>query len=146
MRIILSKDYSATIDKVFSLFTDIKSLEDRITDIKKITILEGEDPAKLGTKWEETREVFGREDKETLWVTEIVSNKTFVVEAFSRGTKYITTHEFTEEGGKTNVRITFVAEPKSLMAKVFYPFAFLMKGSVKSMLQKDMEELENSII
>ena len=127
---------------VFAVFSDLDAVEANITGITKVDLLAG--PAKMaeGTKWRETRTMFGQEATEVMWVTHIQQNASYVVEAESRGMHYRSEYLFTPEGSSTRVDMTFEGEPLTFGARLGSVFAKLFAGATKKALHKDMLELK----
>ena len=66
--IVVSVDIDVPIDRVFSIATDLQNAPERIGGITKLEVLT-DGPFGLGTRWRETRVMFGREATEVMWVT-----------------------------------------------------------------------------
>lgn len=143
MKIKLSLAIVAPIDVVFDLFTNLDTIGENITGIKSIEVLEG--PAKMqkGTKWKETRVMFGKEATETMTITQLEPNKMYTAIAASHGMEYVTTYTFGGDGDKTVVDMEFSGKPISLAAKLFTPVGLLFKGVAAKALKKDMMELKD---
>ena len=142
-------DYTITIhapkEKVFSVFSDLDGLADRIKGIKSIEVLEGNHQMHVGTKWRETRIMFGKEATEVMWVTEQVQNERYVVEAESHGTHYRSEYVFDEVPNGTQVAMTFEGTPLSFGAKVMSVMFIFFAGATKKLLQQDMADLKEYI-
>ena len=132
----------APIEKVFTVFSDLGKAEERIAGIKKIVMIEGPAQMQVGTKWKETREMFGKEADEAMWVVELNENKNYVVLAESHGTKYRS--EYTFEKAEEGVKVTMVFEgvPQTFVAKILGAMFFFMKKSMEKMLYQDMFDLK----
>jgi uncharacterized membrane protein len=132
----------APLGKVFEVFSDLSRAEERVEGIKKIEILNPPAQMQLGTKWEETRVMFGKEAKEIMWVTEVNQNKNYVVEAESHGTHYRSEYTFEETGDAVLVKMVFEGKPLSFAAKLMsFMFLFFAK-STKKLLEQDMADLK----
>lgn len=143
MKISSSMTIHAPISQVFDVFTDLGKIKDRISGIKELEVLEGENGnMKVGTKWKETREMMGKDSTEIMWVSELTENKSYSVEAQSHGTKYHSLYSFTENGDSTDVTWVFTGTPQTLPAKLMSVLSYIFAGSLKKMLDQDMEELK----
>jgi len=142
MKITASTTIKAPISKVFEMFTDLKNLPERVTGIKKLEIITPPASMKVGTKWKELREVFGKEAEETMWVTALDKNKSYVVEAESHGTHYTSTYTFIEKDGATTVTLNFIGKPLTIGARLMGILFFFFAGSTKKLLCNDMNELK----
>jgi len=96
----------------------------------------------VGTKWRETRVMFGKEATEVMWVTEMNKDKNYVVEAESRGTHYRSEYTFTQQADDVLVQLTFEGIPLTFGTKIMSALFFLFAGMTKKMLLKDMKSLK----
>ncbi len=137
---------NAPIDDVFKAFSDLSRAADLIEGIQEIEVLEGPACMAVGTKWRETREMFGKTATEVMWVTELEANKRYAVEAQSHGTKYWSEYLFEEEDGKTHVRLTFKGTPITLLSKILGTLMFpLFAAATKKALHQDMMDLKKHL-
>ncbi len=133
MMISATETINAPRGRVFAMLSDIPNAASRIPDIKKIEMLT-EGPVGVGTKWRETRAMFGREHAETMWISEFRAPEFYAVGADSCGSVYRTTFTFREVSpGVTEVEFAFRATPRTFMAKVM---CTLMAPMMKSMMRK----------
>lgn len=144
MKITSNITIKAKAPKVFDVFTDLSKAPERITEIMSLEMLEGPEKMAVGTKWKETRKVFGKESTETMWVSELTKNKSYSVDAESHGSKYHSTFTFSETKEGTNVSWAFEGIPQSLMAKIMSLTACLFSGSMKKLMDKDLEDLKKA--
>lgn len=144
MKIIDSISINAPVEKVFNVFTDLNRAEERVSGITNIEVLEGPAKLKKGTKWRETRILFGKEATETMWVTDLIKNQSYIVEADSHGTKYTSSYTFTQSDSGTDVKMTFEGTPYSLSARLLSIFGLLFKGATKKALHKDLADLKSA--
>jgi hypothetical protein len=136
-----SIDISADRARVFEAFTDLSAYVGRIQAIKNIEILSG-NKAALGTRFKETRVMFGSEASETMEFTAFDPPSRFVLDARSHGSHYQTSHDFEEKAGITTVKVRFKATPETLFAKVFSVVFFFMKGSMVKAFQADLTDMK----
>ncbi len=118
MEIRASRKINAPIDRVFDVFSDITKVEDRVEGITKVDIL-SDTTHGLGTRWRETRIMFGQEATEEMEISSFKPNQSYEVVAASRGTEYHSIYTFTEnDDNSTTVEMVFSGKPVSLMAKL----------------------------
>lgn len=142
MKLTLTVEINAPISKTFGVFTDLNQAKDTLSGIKELEMIEGSEKMQVGTKWKETREMMGKDSTEIMWVTALTENKSYSVEAESHGTKYLSTFTFSERDGGTDVAWIFEGIPQSASAKLMSIFAVLFSGSLKKMMQTDLDELK----
>ncbi len=144
MKITMSSTVDAPLERVFEVYTDIENAAGRIEGIKKLEIL-SETRSGLGLKWRETREFMGKEAVEEMEITGIDPPDSYKVEAESHGTHYTSIFTFKEQTGATTVAWEFAGEPLTLVSKVMSVMAVLFSGSLKKMMQGDLDDLKKYI-
>lgn len=142
MKIEASIDINAPISRVFNLFTDLDSIEKHIEAIEKFELLEGSKNMAVGTKWRETRTVFGKQSSEEMWVTTINKNASYAVAAESHGMKYLSEYKFSEQDGVTTVDLVFSGIPQTVGARLMLFMGVLFKNSTKKLFLDDMKALK----
>jgi uncharacterized membrane protein len=142
MKITDSIIINAPIEKVFEVFTDLNKASERVKGITKLEMIDGPDRMQVGTRWRETRTMFGKEATEEMWVTELAQNASYTVEAQSHGTKYYSKYFFKRNGDATEVKMMFEGKPVSTSACLMSFMGLLFAGATKKMLHKDLEDLK----
>jgi len=141
MEIRASRLIQAPIERVFDIFSDITRIEERISGITKVDIL-SETTTGVGTRWRETRVMFGQEATEEMEISAFRPAQSYEVLAASRGSEYHTIYTFIEQNGGTQVEMIFSGKAVSFMAKLMSPLAALMSGAARKALETDIEELQ----
>jgi carbon monoxide dehydrogenase subunit G len=145
MKVSASEVIRAPKEKVFQVFADIPTVGDKISGIDKLEVL-SDVKWGVGLRWRETRTMFGKQATEEMEMTGFDKDSSYVVEAESHGTHYISNYQFKDApGGATEVTWSFEGKPVSVAAKLFSPLAFAFKGSVKKALKKDVDDLKRFI-
>lgn len=104
-------------ERVWAVLTDLEHAPETIEAIDSVDVhTEGE--FGLGTRWTETRHLFGREATETMEVTSIDPGRGYVVEAVGTGASYRSEYRLEPDGDGTILTMTFGAEPLGWTAKV----------------------------
>lgn len=140
----LTQDIAAPVSAVYTVFTDLAGAGQRIQAIKKIEVLTP-GPFAVGTKFRETRVMFGREAVETMEITAVEPGKSYTVAAHSCGALFETTFRFEPKGQGTLVTMDFASKAESFFAKLFAPLASLMMGTMKKCMEQDMTDLKTCI-
>ena len=112
-------------ERVFEAATDLASLPETMSGIDSVEAL-SDGPFGAGTRWRETRTLYGRQATEEMWVTGFDPPRSYVVEAESHGARYRTEITFVPEGDGTRVTFVFGARPVSFVARLFSVFSGLM--------------------
>lgn len=125
---------------IFGVMTDISNSPDNISGIKNVDML-SDGPIGVGTRWKETRVMFGKESTEEMWITEFVENERYMVEAESCGAKYKTLFKFDHvDNYTTDVSMEMNVTPVTFAAKLMAPLSYFMKGVVVKAIKKDLED------
>ncbi len=128
-------------ERVFEAATDLASLPETMSGIDSVEAL-SDGPFGAGTRWRETRTLYGRQATEEMWVTGFDPPRSYVVEAESHGAHYRTEITFAPEGDGTRVTFVFGARPVSFVARLFSIFSGMMMKGVKKALAQDLEDLK----
>ena len=128
---------------MFRLASDFPRAAGRIPDITKIEMLTPE-PVGVGTKFKETRKMFGKEATETMEVAEFDPPRSYKLHANSCGTIYEFRMTFTPEGNGTRLAASFTATPVSFWARIMLPMMYMMSGVMKKCLLGDMNAIRTA--
>ena len=141
-RLQLATRVAAPVDRVFEVFADLRNVPGRIKGIKRLELLT-DGPIGVGTKFRETREMFGKGATEEMEFTEFDPPRTYSVGALSCGCRYTSRYDFRSDGAETIVELDFRGEAVSFFAKLLMPvMGWLMSGSMKQCMQQDMDDLK----
>jgi hypothetical protein len=135
---------SSSSDEVFALMSDFPNAPSRISGITRVEMLT-EGRVGKGTRFRETRTMFGREQTETMEVVEWNPPSHYVLQANSCGCLYRFKVSCTPDGNGTMVQMTFQATPLTFMAKLFSPLGKLMSGMCRKAMEKDLNDIERSL-
>ena len=144
MKVTASCDIQASQDKVFNAFTDLHTLPDKVKAIRKIELLTPGDIG-VGTRFKETRRMFGSEATEVMEITAFSPPSGLQEEARSSGMHYTSVWTFSEKQGVTTVTITFTGKAETMMARIMSLIFSLMAGSMKKAFLADMKDLKDSL-
>lgn len=139
----VSETIQAPVDRVFALFSDFHHCADHVAAIKHCEVLT-DGPVGQGTRFRETRVMYGREATEEMEVTAFDPGKHYRVEARSHGAHYISDFHFVPQGDATQVTMTFEARAESLFARLMSIFSKAMLKSVARGVHQDMLDLKRA--
>jgi carbon monoxide dehydrogenase subunit G len=125
----------------FAVFTDFANCAGRIPGILKIEVLTP-GPVKRGTKFQETRKMFGKQATETMEVTAYEPPRRYVLSAVSGGVAFDSEFRFLSEKGGTQVDFTMTTKAQTLFAKLMAPIGWLMRRSLLKCLKRDVAALK----
>lgn len=141
MQITVATWIAASPERVFSVAADIPRWPQHIAAITRVEILTP-GPVAVGTRFTETRTMFGREAVEEMTVAEITPPARLVLTAESHGTRYRAVHTFTPDGEGTRLTLEFDGVPVTLAARLMTPLAWMMRRQIKSQLAADLVDLK----
>lgn len=131
---------------VWQAITDIANCKNMISAIIDLTVIEKPEKGLVGLKWSETREMFGKEASETMWITEAVEGQYYCTRAENCGAVYLTKMAVAEDNGKTILSMSFSSESMSFFGKLISGLmGFLMKKSLAKMLKKDLQDIKQHL-
>jgi uncharacterized protein YndB with AHSA1/START domain len=130
-------------EKVFAACTDLAGQPERISGIDSIEVLT-EGPVGEGTRFRETRIVFGKQATEEMEIAEFDPPRRFVLTCESFGTAYTTEYRFDPDGDGTRLVLTMHARPVTMVAKLMTPMAGMMRRTMEKCLRADLEDLRRS--
>ncbi|MFJ8668352.1 SRPBCC family protein [Streptomyces sp. NPDC093600] len=109
--VVVERRIRATPGPVWETMTDLKDMERILTGVDRVEVLT-EGAFGVGTRWRETRRMFGKEATEEMTVTESVPPERYVTVADSHGMRYVSEIALRPDGSDaTTVRMTFSARP-----------------------------------
>jgi ligand-binding SRPBCC domain-containing protein len=137
----LSKKIEAPTSAVFSLFADFANVPGRIKTITKIEIVTP-GPIGVGTRFKETRMMFGKECTEEMQITGFNPGRSYKITCQSCGAEYRTVFQFKPDGEGTRVDVDFHTRATSVWSKLLAPLGWMMSGMVKKCVNQDLEDLQ----
>jgi len=143
MNIVASISIDRPADVVWQAITAIEHSQEMISSILNITVLHQPEAGVVGLKWEETREMFGKEAMETMWITDAVTNEFYTTRAESHGSIYTTALNLRAQAGGTELTLSFGAVTQSYLTRIlaFLTWPFI-KSSLKKSLLKDLQDIK----
>ena len=127
---------------VWGIVTDLDRAAGVIGSITSVERLDGRAGFGVGTRWRETRTLFGRQATEVLEVTAVDEGRAYTVEADSRGTNYRSVIRVEPDGAGSRLSMTFEAEPSGAVAKLMAAtIGRLFEGSTRKALQRDLDDI-----
>ena len=130
--------------RVWDVLTDVAHADQTLRGVTRVEVLT-DGPYGVGTRWRETRRMFGANATEEMQVTAAEAPSRTVVEADSRGTHYVT--EFSvvpTDRDVTRLRMTFTAEQPDatgVQRVLGRLFARLGARATRTMMAKDLQDI-----
>ncbi|MEX1023606.1 MAG: SRPBCC family protein [Planctomycetota bacterium] len=139
--ILIERTIAAPPEAVFAVSTDVPSWPEIVPAIDKTELLTP-GPVGLGTRFRETRTMFGREATEEMEFLEFEPSTRYVLGAMSHGCRYRTTFRLTPVEGGTRLSMEFGAEPLTFFAKVMSVAMAPMRKKIGEMCGRDLDAMK----
>ena len=137
----IAKDIIAPLDIVWDVFTDLEHAARNLSAVEKVEVLT-DGPFSVGTRWLETRKMYGKSVTEEMQVSEMELHKSYLVTAGSGTTHYESRYEFGAlDDRSTRVRFTFSGESSGfakVIGNVMWP---VLRGKMAKELGRDLKDL-----
>jgi len=135
-----------TKENIWKVITDIENAPANIKAIESVEILEKPEGTLVGLKWTDTRTLFGKTAKETMWITEAEDYKYYKTRAESHGAIHLSNTYIKEMEGATILGIEFTSKPQTFGAKVMAAIlGFMFKNATKKAFLKDLENIREVV-
>jgi carbon monoxide dehydrogenase subunit G len=143
MEITVSRDIAAPPASVWDVITNVDRYTDVLSGVQRVERLDAGTGFGVGTRWRETRTMFGREATEEMGVTAVDPGTSYTVSGDSRGTTYTSTFRVEAAGdGRSRVTMTFGAVPSGAVARVLAAtLGRLFVGASRKALQQDLDDI-----
>lgn len=139
----VEREVNAPAERVWNVLTDLEGSERNLSAVRKVERLDGGSGFGVGTRWRETRVMFGREATEEMAVAAIEPGRSYVVESDSRGMHYRSVMGVEPLGdARSRVYMTFAGTPTGLLTRVMAAtLGRLMMGTVRKEIRKDLDDI-----
>jgi uncharacterized membrane protein len=137
----LQSTVAAPVERVFEAYTDLRGAPGRIEAITSLEVL-GDGTVGPGTRFCETRIMFGKERTEELAIGAFEPPHGYTVVGESCGVRFETAFRFAAgAGGGTTVTMDLTSRPTRWTARLLLPLGWLMAGTMRKAMQKDLDDL-----
>ncbi|MFC5215202.1 SRPBCC family protein [Streptomyces coerulescens] len=144
--VVVERRIAAGQGSVWESLTDLRGMVHVLSGVSGVDVLT-EGAFGVGTRWRETRRMFGKEATEEMWVTLCEPPERYVVEAESHGTHYVSEWALRPDGpSATTVRMTFTGVTSGGVAGVL---ARILGGigsrAVSKAIAKDLDDIAAAV-
>ena len=139
----ISQDVAAPADAVWTLITDIENSPAVITGIDSVQRLDDNEGFVVGTRWRETRTMFGKSASEEMTVTEIEPGRSYTTGA-QHGKAHYTSSLRVEPTGEDACVLSmhFDAEVEGMLNKTLGAvMGKIFEGSTRKLMQQDLADI-----
>ena len=139
----VERTVTAPAERVWAIITDLDRSATVIEGIDRVERLDGGAGFGVGTRWRETRTIFGKEATEVMEIAAVEPGRSYVATANSRGMRYRT--EVGVEGagpGVSRLWMKMGGEAEGAVAWVMgVVLGPLFRGATRRLLAKDLDEI-----
>ncbi|MER5937559.1 SRPBCC family protein [Streptomyces sp. NPDC001928] len=131
---------------VWESLTDLRGMVHVLSGVTGVEVLT-DGAFGVGTRWRETRRMFGKEATEEMWVTLCEPPERYVAEARSHGSHYISEWLVRADGpSDTTVRMTFTGVTSGAVAGVLAKLlGSIGNRAVSKAIAKDLEDIATAV-
>ncbi|MGB7980702.1 MAG: SRPBCC family protein [Candidatus Nanopelagicales bacterium] len=143
MRLVTSRQIAAPAERVWALATDIEASPRMISGIDSVEVVAGAPEFGVGTRWRETRTMYGRQATEELEVIAVTEGREYSVVTDGNGTRY-EAHFLIEPDASDSCTLTttFGATPTSLISWLLArTVGRLFVASSRTAMENDLADL-----
>jgi hypothetical protein len=129
---------------VFDRFTDLEHAAEHVSGIKQVELLT---PGRfgLGTRWRETREVFGHLDTVEMEVIAFERDRTYTLSHYKAGVRVEIVFSFETDHAGTRVTITFTLDAAGMPSGFLTPLSWAVAGKVRHVINHDLADLKQCL-
>lgn len=143
MRLSVERHVPASPSEVFARATDLARAPQTISAIMRIELLT-EGSVGVGTRFRETRRLFGREATEEMEITAFDPPHGYELVAHNCGCRYDSAFRFAPDEKGTLVTMSFRATPLTFAARLMGWMSRFMQKSMARAMTRDLDDLARS--
>lgn len=134
----------ASPQRVFDVITDLPGAAERISAIKSLEVLtDGE--FGVGTRFRETRVMFGKEATEEMEVIAMVPGERYTTEAESCGCRYESVMSVVPDGNGARLTMSFDGTPLTFFGKIMSAVMWpMLKGAMRKAVSADLADIKKA--
>jgi carbon monoxide dehydrogenase subunit G len=138
----VSREVAVSPESLWDLITDLDRSPNVISAVTAVERLDDGTGFGVGTRWQETRQIFGKDSTEILEVTAIDPGRSYTVETDNLGAHYRSVISVESSPGGSTITIAFGAESTGTVSKVLAgTIGKLFEGGTRKALVKDLDDI-----
>jgi len=143
-QVAVTRHFNAPPDKVWNVLSDLERAAERIEAIKHVEILT-DGPVGQGTRFKETRVMFGKEATEEMEITEWNPPTHLAMECETCGMHARSVISCRPDGEGTRVEMSMQTTPLTFVAKLMSPLGKMMEKSCRKAFEKDLDDVQRIV-
>jgi len=143
MEIKASREVATSAERVWEVVTDIEGSPSVLSAVETVERLDDRDGFGVGTRWRETRTMFGRQATEEMEVTAVDAPRSYTVVAVNGSTTYTSTVSVEPVGAeRCLLRMSFAGSSSGLIGRLLAAtVGRLFAGATRRALEQDLVDL-----
>lgn len=139
----LTREVTAPSDVVWQVLTDLEGCPSFISGIESVKRLDDRAGFGVGTRWRETRVLFGKRATEEMEVSAVDERRSYTVEADGAGAHYVSTMGVEATGeGRSRLVSTFGAVPTGAFSRLrSRTVGKLFEGATRKAMEQDLDDI-----
>ncbi|WP_338894468.1 SRPBCC family protein [Streptomyces sp. TG1A-60] len=140
--VVVERRVAASQGRVWEALTDLGGMDRMLSGVTRVEVLT-DGAFGVGTRWRETRRMFGKDATEEMWVTVSEPPERYVVKAESHGSRYVSQWLLRADGpSATTILMTFSAEPTGAVAGLLAKaLGAVGSRAVRKALAEDLDDI-----
>jgi carbon monoxide dehydrogenase subunit G len=143
MELTVRREIDAPTTRVWDLITDIEHAADTLDGVTKVERLDDGVGFGVGTRWIETRVMFGKEATEEMVVSAVEAGRSYTTVAEHGATTYTSTLSVEPLAAeRSRLSMSFAARTNSMPGKLMAAtVGRLFQGATRKMMARDLEDI-----
>lgn len=140
-----SRVIAASPQRVWEVLTDVEHAAQTLSGVTSVQLMT-DGPYAVGTRWRETRTMFGRSATQEMWVAECDPLRSTEVQAEAGGTRFTTTFTLVpqSDGAQTELTMRFAADASTasgLQSMAMKMFGKVAARASSKALEQDLADI-----
>lgn len=143
MQVQVSREIDAPAGRVWELITDLEGTSQLLSGVELVERLDDRDGFGIGTRWRETRTMFGKQATEEMEVTAVEPERSYTTVAHHGTTHYESILQVEPlDDGRSRLTMSFEGTSSSAVGRVLTAtVGRLFQGSSRKMIQRDLDDI-----
>jgi carbon monoxide dehydrogenase subunit G len=143
MEIMVSREVAASQGRIWEIVTDLDGSSAVLSAVERVERLDDRPGFAVGTRWRETRTMFGKQATEEMEVTEVDAPHRYTVIAASGSTTYTSTITVESlDSDRCQLSMTFAGRSNGVVGRLLAAtLGRLFAGATRRALRRDLDDI-----